>query len=247
MPSERYYLAEDLEPHDKKILKDSEFHHLAHVMRTRKGENIELINGKGALAKATVVDILKDQAVLILDDVQNSEKKNVKIILAQALPRQNRLEFVLEKGTELGVDEFWLFPGATSIKKEFYPSQIERAQTLTISAMKQCGRLTLPSIQIKPEIKMWDKLTTSAFFGDVDASSDLFSEVWNKTPLTLPIVFITGPESGFTDSEVSQLRSKGALGVKLHDHILRTDTASMTAVSLISHWMMSKDFLPNLE
>ncbi len=240
MPAERYFIDHPLKAHEQQELKGPEFHHLAHVMRTRKGEIVELVNGKGALATATVQDILKEKAILKIDDVLQEPERPNRLILAQAMPKPNRLDFILEKGTELGVDCFWLFPGQTSAKKEFYPHQIERARTLTIAAMKQCGRLTLPEVIFQPAIQEWSCLThVSAFFGDLKPDAPLFETAWKKlhSP-SYPLVFITGPESGFTQQEIQLLRDQGATGVKLHSNILRTDTASIMALSLLSHWIM---------
>lgn len=235
MPAERYFVPAQLSQHEQILLKDAEFHHLAHVMRTRKGESVELVNGKGALAAAVVEEIGRDKAHLRIQSVQEKVAPKKRMILAQAMPKQNRLDFILEKGTELGVDEFWLFPGELSIKKEMYPNQIERAEAVTISAMKQCGRLFLPSVVIKEPISQWAAFESSLFFGDVNPDAELIATAMSRLKLIQPIIFVTGPESGFTDAEVEHLKKIGAVGVKLHDNILRTDTASLVALSLIYH------------
>jgi 16S rRNA (uracil1498-N3)-methyltransferase len=242
MPSERYFLDHSFNSHGDQELKGSEFHHLAHVMRTRKGETIELVNGRGALAKAKVEEIHKEKALLKIEHLEQEPARPVRLILAQAIPKPNRLDFILEKGTELGVDAFWLFPGDSSVKKEFFPNQKERARALTIAAMKQCGRLTLPEIVIKPFLDEWSSLTDlSVFFGDLNPLAPSFERVWkDKSSSSCPTVFITGPEAGFSPQEIQSLQDLGAIGVKLHPHILRTDTASLMALSLLSHWLLTK-------
>lgn len=238
MPAERYFIKHLLKPQESFIINGSEFHHLAKVMRTREGEEVELVNGQGELAKATVQKLTKDSATVLISQSIHEEPSSTKVILAQAIPKPNRLEFILEKGTELGVDEFWLFPGQYSVKSDFSFNQLERMQTLVISAMKQCGRLFLPRLEIKPPIDKWPSFLSSAFFGDVEKEAPLFSNAWHQAPLVSPIIFITGPESGFSDKEVGLLRSKSAIGVKLHHNILRADTASLAAVSLMQHWRL---------
>lgn len=238
MPAERYFIDEPFKIYGQYELRDAEFHHLSHVMRTRKGESIELVNGRGALAQAIVQDITKDKALLKIEQLRQDQVHPCRLILAQALPKPNRLDFILEKGTELGVDSFWLFPGKCSVKKELFPHQLERARTLTISAMKQCGRLTLPNIVLQPSLDEWSSLEGfSSFFGDLDPEAPLFETVWNQSTPSSPIMFITGPEAGFNSQEMQILRNQGAVGVKLHSNILRTDTASLMALSLLSHWL----------
>jgi 16S rRNA (uracil1498-N3)-methyltransferase len=238
MPAERYFLNETLNTHDKKILRGTEFHHLVHVMRTRKGEEVELINGRGALAHATTQDLFKDHASLIINQIDTTVPRPIQVILAQALPKINRLDFILEKGTELGVDEFWLFPGQLSVKKDISPNQVERFNSLIIAAMKQCGRLFLPKIVIKPELGKWPAIEGTAFFGDVEKEALPFAHQWKQTAINSPILFFVGPESGFTEKEVQILRDKNVKGVKLHQYILRTETAPLMALSLIEHWLL---------
>lgn len=240
MPAERYFIESTLNIHECHELKGAEFHHLAHVMRTRKGDCVELVNGKGDLAQAVVQDLKKDKALLKIECIHHEPSKPCRLILAQALPKPNRLDFILEKGTELGVDSFWIFPGHHSNQKDCYPSQMERIRTITITAMKQCGRLHLPSTLFLPSIENWEKFTKmSAFFGDLDPKAPLFEIDWNmRSETSYPIVFVTGPEGGFSEQEIQSLKDKGAHGVKLHNNILRTDTASVMAVSLMSHWLL---------
>lgn len=235
MPAERYYIDRSPSLHEQVELADAEFHHLARVMRARVNDPVELVNGKGMLAEATVSEILKDRVRLHIDAISQENRTGPTVILAQAIPKPNRLDFVLEKGTELGVDEFWLFPGMTSVKKDFSPNQLERAGSLLLAAMKQCGRLFLPSITLKPRLKDWLKIPSPAYFGDTDRHAPLFSPLANNKPLPESILFFVGPESGFTEEEVAFLKTHDAEGVKLHQNILRTDTASLLAVGLIAH------------
>lgn len=241
MPAERYFVLSPLNEGETISLKDAEFHHLARVMRSRKGEQVELVNGRGALAEAVIQEIAKDHACLYIKQVQTTKPREQQIILAQALPKLNRLDFILEKGTELGVDEFWLFPGDRSVKKDVNAHQMERMNTLIVSAMKQCGRLFVPKIILKPELKKWPALEGRAFFGDINPDASLFSAQWKATPAKSSVVFFIGPESGFSDKETETLMQKGAFGVKLHQNILRTDTAPLMALSLIEHWLLEEE------
>lgn len=239
MPVERYFLRESLHPHETKTLKGTEFHHLAHVMRTRKGDEIELVNGQGVLAQAIVQEIRKDQAHLLVQSATQEKPGTKQVILAQAMPKLNRLDYILEKGTELGVDAFWLFPGQLSVKKEFQGNQLERLQAILISAMKQCGRLYLPTLEIKPALDQWQNVEGTLFFGDVEEKAPLFAHAFEEKSLSFPIIFCTGPESGLTAAEINHLKALGAQGVKLHQSILRTDTASIAALALIQHWLLA--------
>lgn len=245
MPAERYFHSNFLEIDKKILLKDQEFHHLVHVMRTRIGEDIEIVNGQGQLAEGFVDSIEKKHAVLHIKSLFNASPYPQQLILAQGIPRQNRLEFIIEKGTELGMTEIWLFPACRSERKEFSENQLERLSTLTIAAMKQCGRLFLPKIVIMPPLKQWKSLQIPLFFGDTDPNAPPLSTLWKKTGAKKDTVFCIGPESGFSEEEIQVLKKLDAEGVKLHPNILRTDTAAIAALTLVSHYIFYQDLLLN--
>lgn len=238
MPLERYYTKNSLKTGQKVVLIEGEFHHLVHVMRTAVGDSVELVNGAGQLAKATVCQLTRRDAHLEVQSIKSEDKPKREVILIQGIARPNRLDFVVEKGTELGMTQLWLFPSKLSEKKGLNPSHHDRIRGLAVAAMKQCGRLYIPHIEFVEKIESW-KLPNDfqGYFGDVESSAPWFIEELQKGPADKSIIFVTGPESGLTEDEVSMLRSKGFIGVKLHQNILRTDTASMTALSIISQYI----------
>jgi 16S rRNA (uracil1498-N3)-methyltransferase len=232
MPAERFYIPTPFKENLEVILEGQEFHHLAHVMRLEEGEQAELVNGEGSLAHAKLIKRDKKKALFLIETVSTEPKPVKKIILAQALPRINRLDTIIEKATELGATHIWLFPGQLSERKSLTEHQVERLQGLAVSAMKQCGRLYLPELKILPALDKWEKTEVPSYFGDVRATAPLFLDAYHRKESTL---FFIGSEAGFNDKEVTQLESLGAKGVKLHGNILRTDTAAIIALSLISH------------
>jgi 16S rRNA (uracil1498-N3)-methyltransferase len=203
---------------DQILLTGQEAHHAAKVMRVRIGDNIEIANGRGSFAKAVVAHVGRD-VTLNIKDVQTRPEPSPKIILAAAFIKPSSMEWMVEKATELGASEFWLFPGDGSEKKEVSPHALERLHLITISALKQCGRLYLPKITIKPPLTKWSRPQEQLFFGDV-------SEAAKPLPkIDKPSIFVVGPEKGFSEKETDYLKS--AIGVKLHDNILRAETASL--------------------
>lgn len=237
MPIDRYYIPHDIQKGQSVRLEGQEFHHLAHVTRIKTGEMIELVNGCGILANASVESISKKYADLLVADVSSHPALNNEIILVQAIPRQNRLDFIIEKGTELGMTQIWLFPGQRSERRKFSESQLEHMQAITIAAMKQCGRLYLPKIVAKPSLLQWDDAPLGQiFFGDVSPNAPLLQEIW-KGDLENQVLFVIGPESGFSGEEEKKLHDFDAKGVKLHPNILRTDTAALVALSLLAQKM----------
>lgn len=232
MPAERYFSSLELVQGGTVELIDQEFHHLKNVMRTQEGETIELVNGRGQLATAELTKLGKKSADLHIQEMVQADPPAYNLILAQAIPRPHRLEFILEKGTELGMTEIWLFPSQRSERKNFTPNQIERFEAITIAAMKQCGRLFLPKINLLPPLTEWHEVPPKIYFGDVNPNAPPLATVFKKSQGHCVCI---GPESGFTDQEVATLVKMNAQGVKLHGNILRTDTAAIVALALLAH------------
>lgn len=232
MPAERFYLDQDFSIGELVALEGTENHHLRHVMRNKVGDNVELVNGRGSLAQGQVVEFHKNNTSIRVENVVNETSPQIEVILAQAIPRLNRLDIIVEKGTELGMTQLWLFPSTLADRKTLTDHQLQRLQLISIAAMKQCGRLYLPEIIVVPPINKWKKSEIPLYFGDLDPAAPKLIDVLKHH--TLKSIFVTGPESGFTDEEIHQLRVLGAIGVKLHHNILRTETASIVALALLT-------------
>lgn len=237
MPAERFYIQDPSFTLKKLIiLEKEEFHHLMNVMRLKVGERVELINGTGALAEAAIESINKKNAILSIESIHIEPVSSYQLILAQALPRLPRLEYILEKSVELGVTDLWLFPGTFSEKKDLSPSQLERIHHIIVSAMKQCGRLYIPKVSFRPSLLSWTlkEIPSHAFFGDTRPNAPTFlQELLSLDSQSLFIVI--GPEKGFQEKEVFFMEKNLHLkGVKLHENILRTETAAIHALSLAS-------------
>lgn len=220
MPAERFYIDAELE--GTLSLEGAELHHLAHVMRIQPGEVIELVNGRGELASAKVLSVGKREAILAVISGKKIEVPPPNCILAIPLMRPSKLEFVIEKCTELGADAFWLYPAEYSDKEGLSPNQLERLHHIAISAMKQCGRLDLPEIRVA---RRFDDLFNDSYtylFGDTRPGAKAIEREEK-------VVFITGPEKGFSARELKLLDGKGK-GVRLHKNILRAETAPLVVI-----------------
>lgn len=231
MPHSRFFLNTPFQVGVKVVLLGEESHHLTRVMRKQEGEIIELVNGNNQLAKAKILHFEKRGTYLQVTQVEETPPPTFPIILCQALPRLNRLDTLVEKGTELGMTELWLFPGQLSEKKELSPTQLKRLDIISIAAMKQSGRLDLPKIILNPPLVAWSPQKYPAYFGETSPSAPPFLSLYKPKN---GVIFFIGPEAGFTPQETHHLLSLGVQGAKLHPNILRTDTASLVALALIA-------------
>lgn len=232
MPFDRFYLQNPFSVGSQVFLEGNEHHHLAHVMRISVGEEIELVNGEGALARALLVQLDKKKALLEIKKVEQIPRKPPQILLAIPFLRAAKLEWVLEKGAELNVDSFLLYPADLGEKKELSAHQLERLHSLLISSMKQSGRLFLPHLECAAQFSDLFKKEAFFLYGDTRSAAPLLDRV------DFPVVFVSGPESGFSQREHELLEQKGQ-GVKLSRFILRAETAPLAAAALLS-WKSEK-------
>lgn len=227
MPDNRFYTSEALENRTLISLEGDEMRHMAKVMRRAEGDRVELVNGQGALAIATIKGMSRNSAELLIEELSLEKRPERELILAQALPKLACLDLIIEKGTELGATAFWLFPGERSEKKELSPNQKKRLSLLAISALKQSGRLFLPSIEFKPPLTEWDKPSIPLFYGAPEGPRLERQEGG--------ALFLVGPGGGLSDTEKSYLtETLGAKGKSLNPNILRAETAALCALSLLA-------------
>lgn len=232
MPEHRFFVDTSFDLAKPLFLDEEESFHLKNVMRNRIGSIVELINGQGYLAKGEVLEFQKKTASLKIFDIISSPPP-FSYRLVQSLCQQEKLDFVIEKGTELGITEFFLVMTDSSIRSTLSDNQSLRLRRLSISALKQSGRLYLPKITLFQSLDECLPSISHFYFGDLDKQAPKFSSVYkNEEPTTL----IVGPEKGFSSREISLLRAQPqSYGVKLSSHTLRTETASLAFISLATH------------
>ena len=231
MPYNRFYIDTPLNEKEEIHLRDEELHHLK-VCRIRMDECVEIINGTQALAQGRLIALNPKQATLRIERLEMIPP-SAQIILAQGLSRMNHLEWVVEKGTELGVTSFWLFPGRLSAKTHLSETQTNRLKHLILAAVKQCGRVDLPKLEIKPPLQKWPALEGTLLFGDPSPTAPFLWKALSPPP-KLPVTLFIGPEGGWDKKEILFLKeSLQAKNVRLHPHTLRTETASLAGLVLI--------------
>lgn len=221
MPHNRYFIEKSsfhLQEHIE--IREEEHHHLSKVMRMQKGDPVEIVNGCGDLATGPIVEITKTYTLVNTTHLF-SDTSLSNIILCQALPKFPNLQWIVEKCTELGVDQILLFPSDLAEKYSLSTSQLERLKKITIAALKQCGRLLLPEIVWMPKLSLREG---DIFFGDLEGDKGLYRS-------DKKAYFINGPEKGFSKKELSDMRAAGYIGARLAPHILRTETAAIAATS----------------
>jgi 16S rRNA (uracil1498-N3)-methyltransferase len=237
MPGGRFFHPSSLNRGEEVLLHDEEMKHLI-VLRPALEDHVEIVNGKGVLADAVIYHLTRHEARLKIVKLHKEPPPCFRLILAQALPKMPKLDFIVEKGTELGMTDLFLFPGALSEKKALTENERQRIHSLMVSSMKQCGRLYLPIVEFYPHLVAWPKSHYPAFFGDLSPTAPPFEAAWRNHSPSTGVFLAIGPEKGFSYDEVKRLKELSFQGVRLHPNVLRTETAACAMLALASHFLI---------
>lgn len=223
MPVNRFFTSSALNEGAVCTLDDKESYHLRSVCRLQPGDTTELIDGKGGLAEAEVQKLGKKGAELLVLSVRRSAPSQERRQIRQAFIHASKLDWLLEKATELGATEICLFPAELS-DLAYNEGRLERMQTVLISAIKQCGSLFLPTLKLIGPISSWQP-EPHVYFGYIGSKAMLGPANYSLAS------FVNGPESGFSKAELQTMRVLGFKGVSLHRNVLRTETAPLAALA----------------
>jgi 16S rRNA (uracil1498-N3)-methyltransferase len=229
---DRYFLPQ-LPIGDACELAGAEFHHLAHVMRSSRGEWLIVFDGQGIEADAEIVSVSKTSALLRLADRRSeSPKTRPDVVLATAVPKADRFRWLVEKATELGVDR--LIPLQTT-RSIVAPGavKLDKMRQAVIEACKQSGRNRLMPIDSLMSWNEFVKIVTANTCTYVADPAGLPLAQVSGQSKPGPILLVVGPEGGLTETEVRESVDAGAHLVNLGPRILRTETAALALVAAL--------------
>lgn len=231
----RFYTP-DLHPAQTEfLLSGAEVHHLAVVCRAQVGQNIQLFDGRGRRADATVLQITRREVLLRLGAVVSSPaiQTSISLTLACPLPKGERSQFLVEKCTELDVEQFVPLRTHRSIRD---PSEgkLARYQRIVIEACKQCGRDSL--MAITPTMDITQFLTDHGPGWILHPQGIHLTEI-SLAPSSRKLAAAIGPEGGWEESELRAALDLGWTLVKFPTHILRVETAAIA----LAAWACLRD------
>jgi 16S rRNA (uracil1498-N3)-methyltransferase len=236
MARRRFIVPTHLICNEVATLPPEELHHVRNVLRLRSGDEVEILDGEGACYSGILE--LRDAQIVVcrLRRIASPADPARTLILAAALIKSDRFEWILQKGTELGVDAF--IPLHTKYSDIRIPagkldSRRARWQRIAGEAAKQCRRLSIP--RISPPEKFEDFLAEE---GRMESTRLIFCEkaenLWTGTPHpSNRIVICIGPEGGWDAAEVGQAARAGFAPFNLGPRVLRAETAAVAAVSIL--------------
>ncbi len=235
----RFFVEEKNIFNDRIIIDEKEdIHHIKEVLRLREGERLEVSDGKKWEYLGEIRFLDRDQVeVTILDKQKFTAEPSLEVTLFQGVPKQDKMDWITQKTTELGVSTIVpVFTHRTVVKrKENYWKKRIRYQNIAREAAKQCGRGVVP--EIRGEIEFQEMIPRlSAFdlvlFAYEDEEEQTIKDVleWQEQP-PKTIAIVIGPEGGFSQEEAQSMAQTQAHGVSLGKTTLRTETAGLVALS----------------
>ena len=214
-----------------RLLSKEHTHYIVNVMRMKRGSNINFFNKKGEWL-SEIVFLEKDRVeVKFLNKIKESSTTS-NIELAICLVKKTPMEIILQKATELGIGKITPIISERTEVKEL---NLQRANKIIVEAIEQSNQLNPPVINQAVKLKDFISsinLDTKLLFADVNSKYKLKSENINKGQ---PISILIGPEGDFSPQEREQiLATPNLTSFTLSRNILRTDTAVISAISLVN-------------
>lgn len=222
------------------LSKDDQFH-LLKVMRAKVGEQFELVSTEGKVAIYEVVSIepFNTRMVKLLDEV---DPKKPYLKLYYCLSKGSKVDLVVQKATELGVDEIVLLLSeyvVIRLDKKKEEKRLDRYKLIAKEAAEQSKRVSIPLIRGVYELNLAtlkkdeSDVKIIAYEGETPSTKPLFDVLLNEKKAD-SIAALIGPEGGFSSKEVEIAKEAGFLSISLGKRILRTETAAIHMVGLIS-------------
>jgi 16S rRNA (uracil1498-N3)-methyltransferase len=246
----RFYVAPDNWDSRAPVLRGSEAHHAANVLRMQPGDKLVLFNGKGRELTAEIANVGDDALQLRKLHEAETAPLRCRIVLGQAIPKGKNMDLIVQKAVEIGAAEIAPIVSDRTIVQldaENAAQKQSKWQQIAIEAAKQCGQNWLPHVHAPEKL--------AEFFSSLDQPFDLrligslqsdaqhvktilerFVREQGQRPHS--VLMLVGPEGDFTPAELALARGNGCQPITLGPIILRVETAAIYCLSVLSHELL---------
>ena len=212
-------------------------HHASRVLRLREGDTVEIFDGKGNERRGVIADLSGKRVVVAELAVTDSERESpLPTLLAQSLLSSEKMDWVIQKATELGVTDIQPLSTERSVAKlsaERAEKRMEHWQQVAISACEQCGRNVLPVIHAPLDIMVWLRQmqgSSDAKFLFLPQGATALHE--QAKPQGRAVLLI-GAEGGFAPAESETALQCGFTPIRMGARVLRTETAAIAGLAAL--------------
>lgn len=219
------------------VLRGENAHHAGRVLRLRPGEAVTLCDGKGTDYDCTVETLEKDAVTCrVLGSHPADTEPKQQLTLFMALPKGDKMEFIVQKAVELGVSEIVPYLSKNCVSRpDKTDKKVERWRKIAVEAAKQCGRGVLPAVHaVVPAaeaVRLAAQAETALFLYENEKQTGLRDALAGGVGKTVSLM--VGPEGGFAPEEAAAAKDAGLVSVSLGTRILRCETAPVAALAAV--------------
>jgi 16S rRNA (uracil1498-N3)-methyltransferase len=246
------YFANETNSNGQLVISGDDYHHIIRVMRMSVGDQIIGVDFSGKSSLCSIAEIT-DKNILcnVVEWKDETSELPIRVTIASGLPKGDKLEWIIQKGTELGADQFVPFTAARSIVKwddKKADKKVERWQKIAKEAAEQSHRNKIPFVHSPKSLKSLIEASR-----DYDCKLIAYEEESRKGEVSVlalslqnlqennSLFVVFGPEGGLTPNEVQLLQENGFQSFGLGPRILRTETAPLALLSAVSyHFELSR-------
>ena len=232
----RFFIQADLAVNTHVELTDTVFHHWVKVLRAQVGESATLFNGQGGEYQATLTEINKKTATVVIQQFNPDNRTPAfTTLLGQVMSKGDRVDYAIQKAVELGVSNIQLLTSERCemrLKYDRDQKKIDHWQGIVIAACEQCGMNTVPTIYAPVSLDNWlasqlpaTKLVLAPNKDETDVLVDA----------TKDIALLIGPEGGLSEAEIQLANQAGFKNWCIGSRVLRTETAPIVALSILNY------------
>ena len=235
---QRYFC--DKKINNEYLLNRDDSYHITKVMRMNISDKIEIVDNKITyLCEITSLGPVKAK---VINKVDENNENDFDITLVQSMVNETKMDFVLQKGCELGVNEFYVYKAVNSVVKDNGKGKkkLDRWQKIVKEASEQSKRNIVPNV-----VNIVDLKGLCEIKGDlkillsVNEKTKNIKKVLKENKKYDKIIIVIGPEGGFTPQEEKYMIENGFISTSLGKRVLRSETAGLSIVSMINYeWMV---------
>ena len=232
----RFYIEAELNTGNTIELTESVFHHWVRVLRAKEQEQAIFFNGKGGEYRVTLTEINKKNAFVSVDHFEPADRTPpFKVVLGQVMSKGDRMDYAIQKATELGVTTIQLLTSERCemrLKYDRDQKKIDHWQSVAIAACEQCGMNIVPKILAPLRLEDWldselpaTKLVLAPNKDQVDVLNNVSKD----------LALLIGPEGGLSEAEINAANAAGFENWCIGSRVLRTETAPVVALAILNY------------
>lgn len=219
-------------------LTEEDTYHITKVMRMVKDDKIEVVYQENTYI-CKIVSLSPLVEAEIVEEIKNNQELKTQVTIVQSLVKEQKMDYILQKTSELGVDKIIPYCASSSVIKinEKKDKKVERWKSILKEAAEQSKRIKIPEITNPINLSNLVKLSDYdiKFLCTVNESSQNLKKVLSNMVSGAKILFVIGPEGGFTLEEEKVMMENGFISISLGNSVLRTETASTFIMSVVRY------------